>query len=321
LDFPDLSTWPEIGRRTYAAEALHSRQWLSGVFPGPAVSAHRKTPLDHTEALERVRQFLNTLAGPETGHELSGRLLASDESLEQLARELAASSTLERLYKEAKTGMVKHSEPKGADPTFVGIPELETNLPFEEQFERFFKPRLALRADGFSTLFRSLRQASAQPLILETGTMRIPGNWKGDGQSTFMFDTLVRTTGGLFFSIDVTLESLETARRACSSATNLLFGDSVATLHQLSALIRRPADLLYLDSYDLDPQDPMPSAIHHAMELMAVNTLIGPGTLVCVDDYCVDSQVGGKGLLLDPYFSRIRAEVLYSGYQRIWRVK
>jgi hypothetical protein len=135
-----------------------------------------------------------------------------------------------------------------------------------------------------------------------------------------MFDALARTRGGFFFSIDVTMESIESARRACSSTTNLLCGDSVATLHHLSALTPRPANLLYLDSYDLDPQNPMPSAIHHAMELIAAQPLIGPGTLVCVDDYNVGPQAGGKGLLLDRYFSAIRAEVLHSGYQKVWRL-
>jgi hypothetical protein len=88
----------------------------------------------------------------------------------------------------------------------------------------------------------------------------------------------------------------------------------------LGALIDRPANLLYLDSYDLDPQNPMPSAIHHAMELMAAQRLIGPGTIVCVDDYGVGPKAGGKGLVLDLYFSAIRAEALYSGYQKMWRV-
>jgi hypothetical protein len=91
-------------------------------------------------------------------------------------------------------------------------------------------------------------------------------------------------------------------------------------LHHLSALIARPANLLYLDSYDLDPQNPMPSAIHHAMQLIAAQPLIGPGTLVCVDDYNVGPQAGGKGLLLDRYSSAIRAEVLHSGYQKVWRL-
>ena len=82
----------------------------------------------------------------------------------------------------------------------------------------------------------------------------------------------------------------------------------------------RPAALVYLDSYDVDLNDPMPSAIHHALELAAVRPLIGPGTLVCVDDYGIGPHAGGKGLILDQFFTNIRAKVVYSGYQRVWLV-
>jgi len=82
--------------------------------------------------------------------------------------------------------------------------------------------------------------------------------------------------------------------------------------------MRGPAALLYLDSFDLDRDNPLPSAIHHAMELTAARPLIGPGTVVCVDDYCIGGVAGGKGLILDKFFTSIRAEVLHSGYQKIW---
>ena len=47
--------------------------------------------------------------------------------------------------------------------------------------------------------------------------------------------------------------------------------------------------------------------------------LIGPGALVCVDDYGF-GEAGGKGMILDMFFSTVRAEVAYSGYQKVWRV-
>jgi hypothetical protein len=276
--------------------------------------------MEDSEALTRVVELLDQLAGPQQGQSMLNRLLQTDVQVESVARDIAASPAIERLYKEARTLDIKSGGRKEADPAFVGMPELDSGLPFDEQFERFFYPRLRDRAEGFATIFRSLPRPPDKLLIMETGCLRIPGNWEGDGQSTFMFDALAKSRGGVFFSIDVTMESIETSRRACSSSTNLILGDSVATLHNLGALIDRPANLLYLDSYDLDPQNPMPSAIHHAMELMAAQRLIGPGTIVCVDDYGVGPKAGGKGLVLDLYFSAIRAEALYSGYQKMWRV-
>ena len=206
---------------------------------------------------------------------------------------------------------------KDADPAFVSVPELDQSLPFEQQFSRFFQPRLNKRADGFATLFQALTR-HARPLIIETGCLRSPGNWEGDGQSSFMFDALARDRQSQFLSIDLLVESIDTARRACSSAANFICNDSVAALHALSQLMRGPAGLLYLDSFDVDAANPLPSAIHHAMELTAARPLIGPGTIVCVDDYCLGGEAGGKGLILDKFFTSIRAEVLHSGYQKIW---
>jgi hypothetical protein len=275
--------------------------------------------LDNSEALKRVSQLMDCLVGSEGGPLISDRLLQSTDPVASLVQEIVTSPALERLYKERRTNRITTSKRKEADPAFVGVPDFDSNMSFEEQFEQFFRPRLGVRADGFATLFSHLSRSKDELLIIETGSLRIPGNWIGDGQSTFMFDALAKSRGGNVFSIDVTTESLDSARRACSSATNLLLGDSVAALHNLGALIGRPADLVYLDSYDLDPQNPMPSAIHHAMELTAAQPLIGPHTIVCVDDYMADTHVGGKGLLLDLYFSRVRATVLYSGYQKMWR--
>ena len=65
--------------------------------------------------------------------------------------------------------------------------------------------------------------------------------------------------------------------------------------------------------------NPMPSAIHHAMELAAARPLIASGTIVCVDDFGIGGE-GGKGMIVDRFFSSIRAEVVYSSYQKVWRV-
>jgi hypothetical protein len=54
--------------------------------------------------------------------------------------------------------------------------------------------------------------------------------------------------------------------------------------------------------------------------LAAARPLIASGTIVCVDDFGIGAD-GGKGMILDMFFSRIRAEVIYSGYQKVWRVR
>ncbi len=208
---------------------------------------------------------------------------------------------------------------KDANPPFVGLPDLPPDLSFSEQYSQHFRPRLGKRADGFDALFQPLQALGRSLLVVETGCLRIPGNWQGDGQSTFMFDALVRTCGGVLISIDVTSECIDTARKACSSATQLLQNDSVSALNALAQVSSRQIDLLYLDSFDLNA-GVLPSAIHHALELTAARPLIGSGTVICIDDYAVGSS-GGKGMIVDKFLTAVRAEVLYSGYQKIWRIR
>src|ERR1039458_454223 len=104
---------------------------------------------DH-EALTRVVQLLDRLSGPLQGQSTLNRLLQSGDSIASIARDIAASPAFERLYKEARTVDIKSEGRKEADPAFVGMPDLDPELPFDEQFDRFFFPRLRARADGFA---------------------------------------------------------------------------------------------------------------------------------------------------------------------------
>jgi hypothetical protein len=290
---------------------------------GPGAQNPRTPLSEDSDAARRIALLLDELAGAGAGRDLFARLSRSGETPREVAQAIAASAAFAHLYKEARTRDVVGQGWKAADPEFLGLTALPPDLPFLELFERHFWPRLGKRAEGFATIFRHLLTRRRELLILETGCLRIPGNWEGDGHSTFMFDALLRDTGGLFFSVDVTMESLETARRACSGRTQLLYGDSVAALYALARCLgdgaRRTADLIYLDSYDLDPNNPLPSAMHHVMELTAAGRLIGPGTLVCIDDFGAGTS-GGKGMIVDMFFSRIAAPVVYSGYQKMWCV-
>jgi hypothetical protein len=104
----------------------------------------------------------------------------------------------------------------------VGLANLPSGLPFAKLFDLHFRPAARQTPTDLQPFFAALPRPTADLVMIETGCLRVPRNWEGDGQSTFMFDALARDRGGLFFSIDVTPESLETARRACSSATQLI---------------------------------------------------------------------------------------------------
>jgi hypothetical protein len=266
-----------------------------------------------------VVSLLDQIAGPGEAQGLLARLLEKGEPVARIAEDIARSAAFERLYKTARTLGIGVDGVKDANPRFVGLPVLPPGLSFNEQYRQHFRPRLGKRADGFDAMFQSLQALGRSLLVVETGYLRIPGNWEGDGQSTFMFDALVRTSGGVLISIDVTNECIDTARKACSSATQLLENDSVSALNALAQVSSRQIDLLYLDSFDLNA-GVLPSAIHHALELTAARPLIGSGTMICIDDYAIGSS-GGKGMIVDKFLTAVRAEVLYSGYQKIWRIR
>jgi hypothetical protein len=114
-------------------------------------------------------------------------------------------------------------------------------------------------------------------------------------------------------------------------------GDSLAYLKSLAD--RPPGgleflDLLYLDSFDVDFDNPLPSAIHHLKELLAIAPLVSFETLVVVDD-SPSSFIGvpdgdilvqpirpprieGKGRLIAEYADQIGAENLFAEYQCGW---
>jgi len=121
--------------------------------------------------------------------------------------------------------------------------------------------------------------------IVETGTSA----WGVD--STRLWDEYVRAFGGSCWSVDLRPEPGRRLRRAVSERTHLCLGDSVEFIEGLAA--RRgvtSVDLFYLDSFDLDPEDPMPSAEHGLREWEALLPYTSTGTLVLVDDTPLDLE-------------------------------
>ncbi|WP_339412698.1 hypothetical protein [Gluconobacter wancherniae] len=268
-----------------------------------------------------VLAFLDRLTDG-AGKALLTQINNQNADIEAIAREIASGTPVEELAKLARIGTVLDGIAwvTQANYDYVGLPPEAADCDFKSGFDTYLRERLGKRADGFATIFEALDQHET-PFIIETGCLRVPRNWDGDGQSTFQFDWYAREKQGRVLTIDVNPQSIDSARRACSSVTSTILNDSVATLDALGASGMGPAALIYLDSFDLDLDNPMPSAIHHAMELMAARRLLAPGTILCIDDFDVAPLgPGGKGLIVDQFLNTIRAEVLYSGYQKVWRI-
>ena len=247
-------------------------------------------------------------------------LKQSPADIDPLINRIANSRAIEQRKKLTQTIDTMESGRIDADFSYVGLPAEAQEMDFKSAYDVHLRPRLDKRADGFAVIFDRLDK-HPRPLIVETGCLRVPDNWAGDGQSTFQFDWYARERQGSVFTIDINSASIDSARRACSGTTSTILNDSRPALHSLGQNCARPASLLYLDSFDLDLNDPMPSAMHHATEMMAARGLIGEGTIVCVDDFDVPPLgAGGKGLIVDQFMASIGARLLYSGYQKIWEL-
>ncbi|MAZ18294.1 MAG: hypothetical protein CL535_18460 [Ahrensia sp.] len=258
--------------------------------------------------------------------QLREEFLQSEEFLAKAAGRLFDAPQFKSRYKQALTGTLQGSALNDPDYPYVGIEEVPGTDDFFELFNTVFAPRLMgtkNREPGFRRMFEALRDLGLQrPLILESGCLRVPGNWAGDGQSTFLLDAYARLEGADFFSVDNNPESVDSARRACSDRTQLILNDSVAAFITIASICQgRRVDLLYLDSFDLDPDDPAPSAAHHAREFEAIRSLVKSGTIICVDDFRVGDMVGGKGALIEARMREMNARVLHDGYQKVWQVR
>lgn len=189
------------------------------------------------------------------------------------------------------------------------------NAEFWSWFDGVAEP-LEYRASTFRKMFEYLESLDRPVTIVETGCLRVDGNWQ-DGQSTILFDKFAQThEGTLVCSVDINLESVELADRLTSSATLVFLGDS---LQWLRSEIVPDIDLLYLDSMDYDASNPYASAAHHLQELFIALPRLHEMSLVVVDDTPEqDGILIGKGCLIAKYAESIGAYGRFSKYQTGW---
>lgn len=178
------------------------------------------------------------------------------------------------------------------------------------------------RQSGFEFIIDHLRKCK-YPLIVETGVSRQEDNYFGDGMSTLIWDAVANELSGTVHCVDLDGNSCRFSRSNCSEKTMIWCSDSIRWLadkeKEYSKLNRSP-DLLYLDSYDLDLQNWHPAAMHHMFEFAAIKSVLKPGTLIAVDDnLLIDGNHVGKGTYVADFMNRIGKEMVYKGYQFIWR--
>lgn len=177
------------------------------------------------------------------------------------------------------------------------------------------------RGDGFRLMFELLLQRrSCHHTIIETGTLRNPGNWK-DGQSAVLFLDFVSQHQGRLRSVDIDPVACESARLSLNSPSAEIFcSDSVAWLQKQQDL--NQVDLFYLDSWDVHWQDDQTSARHHLQEFMTIEPWLQAGCVVAIDDNSrrlSDSSRTGKGRLIVEYLESKNIHPLMDAYQIIYQ--
>jgi SAM-dependent methyltransferase len=217
----------------------------------------------------------------------------------------------------------------------------EVAMSFLDRFDTEWGPRLGVRQHSMRKVFEYLEAKRPEGhLIIETGCARTKDNWAGDGQSTYLFDQFAEHCNGQVFSVDISPQACEYARSVAGARTSVFAEDSVAFLKRLGDQLvaaKKPIDLLYLDSFDLDFFNTVPSSAHHLKELCAISPALSAGTLVVVDDSyrlvrCVlsnnggvtmigDQGIDGKAKLVAQYFQNIGNPIYFEGYQCGWIVQ
>ena len=187
------------------------------------------------------------------------------------------------------------------------------------------------RASSLSIVFELLDQKEDKNfLIVETGCMRADHGQLAlgdDGASTYIFDDFINYYDGEVLSVDINQDNVNHATAMTSDKTKVTCSDSVKYLWSLPE--EKKIDSLYLDSFDFEPDNPIPSQEHHLKELCAVMKNLKKGTIICVDDhlntpifdqYRASLARGGKAAFIEHFMDDIGAELLHDGYQILWRL-
>ena len=179
------------------------------------------------------------------------------------------------------------------------------NLKFGTQLEK------SDRLEAFAKICDHLDGLGCPVIIVETGCVRQPNNWLGDGQSTLIWDWLVTRNGGLLTSIDIDESACQVAMSLTDNCRAIV-GDAVEELAAIPYL--EHVDFLYLDA--LDWTGAMESALHHAKELASSWDRLRAGCWIAVDD-CFE-PTRGKGQEIYRLLKGAGIEPIYTGKVTIW---
>lgn len=183
---------------------------------------------------------------------------------------------------------------------------------FRNERSAFYRARLHDRWHTFQIALNWLTQAQGR-IVVETGCLR--NDSFQDGHSTVLLGEFCKKIGAKLFSVDIESSHVEVARRLTAElgdTVSVTVGDSVSFLKGFGHRI----DLLYLDSFDYDPNNPLPAQNHAREELRAALPRLASRSCVLIDDN--DSRGGGKGELAKQLLRENRFVCVLDFFQSCW---
>lgn len=208
---------------------------------------------------------------------------------------------------------------------------------FWEYFNNIAAPQLQHRSRSFRMAFEYLENLNRPVCIVETGCVRDTriDAFTTEGQSTVLFDKFGESVVGTsIHSVDINAANVATCKSLVSDKVQVHTSDSVHFLRNKCANLIHPftsIDLLYLDSYDVDMENPHNAALHCMNELFAASHLITDNTLILIDDSPATASIiegslkrispfatNGKGKYVASYMQSIGRTPFIKGFQIAW---
>ena len=130
----------------------------------------------------------------------------------------------------------------------------------------------------FRELFKNLNNRK-DLIFLETGIA------SAGTSSTYLFNEYIKKYGGRLWSVDINNNLVEINKGNMCPGTTLVCADSVGFLSNWCQENKNlNADVIYLDSWDIDWYNPHPAALHGLNEYLALLPCIKKNTLLLIDD-------------------------------------
>lgn len=163
------------------------------------------------------------------------------------------------------------------------------------------------RISSFDYVFKILKNKKRPIRILETGCMRGANLNEAffDGSSTFLFANFVKNyTGGHVVTIDNSDGNLQNCKELTKDYSDVIdycHSDSVSYLKNMSDEEVGKIDLFYLDSYDLNFSNPLPSMEHHVNEVLSIIKRLSNDAIIMIDDNWLSGTLlfNGKTVLTE----------------------